>query len=188
MPNDDKLLTSHQAANLVQVDPSSVVKWINDGKLSAFKTPGGHRRIRQRDLVNFLVAHRMFVPETLRSRRLLLVDDDESVLKALTRSFKSYAEQLEVHTSANPMEALVMIGSVKPDALVIDAQIQGMDALALCRMLKGSPATAKIELYLATSKATPDVQAKAKAAGAVAVLPKPVTARALAELLLTHGK
>lgn len=182
MSNDDKLLTSHQAANLVQVDPSSVVKWINDGKLSAFKTPGGHRRIRQRDLVNFLIAHRMFVPEALRLRRLLLIDDDESLLKSLGRSFKSY-EDLEVHSSANAIEAMVLIGSVKPHAVVVDTQMEGVDALALCKTLRANPTTEKIQVYLTATKPSAELQAKAKAAGAAAVLSKPVTARTLAELL-----
>jgi hypothetical protein len=31
--------TSHQVGNLLQVNPSSVVKWINDGLLQAFRTP-----------------------------------------------------------------------------------------------------------------------------------------------------
>lgn len=49
------LLTTHDVARLVQVDASTVSKWIDQGKLKAFRTPGGHRRIRQEDFDAFLV-------------------------------------------------------------------------------------------------------------------------------------
>ena len=47
----DRLLTSHEVGALLQVNPSSINKWVNEGRLAAFRTPGGHRRIRAGDLV-----------------------------------------------------------------------------------------------------------------------------------------
>jgi excisionase family DNA binding protein len=61
----DTTLTSHEAAALLQVNPSSIVKWIKDGRLHAYRTPGGHRRIRAADLVTFLIKHQMPVPREL---------------------------------------------------------------------------------------------------------------------------
>ena len=63
--DNDKLLTSHQVGELLQVNPSSINKWVNDGRIQAFRTPGGHRRIRVADLVAFLEKHKMPVPRTL---------------------------------------------------------------------------------------------------------------------------
>ena len=34
--------TSHEVGDLLQVNPSSVKKWVNDGRIAAFRTPGGH--------------------------------------------------------------------------------------------------------------------------------------------------
>ena len=45
----DRLLTSHEVGDLLQVNPSSVKKWVNEGRIAAFRTPGGHRRIRVSD-------------------------------------------------------------------------------------------------------------------------------------------
>lgn len=55
----ERLLTSHEVATLLQCNPSSINKWIKAGRLAAFATPGGHRRIVARDLVLFLQAHGM---------------------------------------------------------------------------------------------------------------------------------
>lgn len=61
----DRLLTTHQAGSLIQMDASSVAKWCKAGKLPSFRTPGGHRRIRAGDLARFLRSCRMPLPEAL---------------------------------------------------------------------------------------------------------------------------
>lgn len=52
-PELDRLYTTHDVARMLQVDPSTVAKWIEARKLVAFKTPGGHRRIRAADFEAF---------------------------------------------------------------------------------------------------------------------------------------
>lgn len=47
-PNDP-LLTTHQVAQLLGAEPSSVIRWYDKGILTGWRTPGGHRRIRARD-------------------------------------------------------------------------------------------------------------------------------------------
>ena len=78
----DTLYTTHDISRLLQVDPSTVSKWIDRGMLVAFRTPGGHRRVRAGDLRSFLIAHEMPVPEELGSSavRLLVVDDEKPSL------------------------------------------------------------------------------------------------------------
>lgn len=61
----DRLLTSHDVGRMLQMDPSSVVKWMNDGILPGYRTPGGHRRIKASELRVFLGKHQMYVPPEL---------------------------------------------------------------------------------------------------------------------------
>ena len=61
----NRIFTSHEVASLVQVSPSSVLKWIEQGKLRAFRTPGGHRRVAREELLDFLRAHQLPVPAEL---------------------------------------------------------------------------------------------------------------------------
>ena len=52
--NDPEWLTLGQAAKYLGVAQSTIRKWSDQGRLVMFKTPGGHRRFRRRDLDSFL--------------------------------------------------------------------------------------------------------------------------------------
>lgn len=42
--NDEDLMLPGEVARLFRVDGKTVNRWANEGKLSCFRTPGGHRR------------------------------------------------------------------------------------------------------------------------------------------------
>lgn len=60
-----RAITTHQAAELCECHFTSIIRWIHEGKIKAYSTPGGHRRIMRPDLVAFLNAHEMPVPGEL---------------------------------------------------------------------------------------------------------------------------
>jgi excisionase family DNA binding protein len=41
----DRLLTPGEVAILMRVDPKTVTRWANAGRIESIRTPGGHRRI-----------------------------------------------------------------------------------------------------------------------------------------------
>ncbi len=53
---DKSVFTTFEAAKLCHVSPLSIINWVNADRLPAFRTPGGHRRIRREDLVRFMQA------------------------------------------------------------------------------------------------------------------------------------
>src|SRR5262245_39489695 len=117
MPETDQLFTSHEVGDLLQVNPSSVNKWISEGRIPAFRTPGGHRRIRAVDLIEFLRTHKMPIPVSLARSgrpRILVVDDDARHLRSVERSMRSFADSLEVELCDNGIDALIKVGEFKP--------------------------------------------------------------------------
>lgn len=182
----DSLLTSYQVGALLQVNPSSINKWVKDGRINAFRTPGGHRRIRAGDLVAFLAQHKMPIPRTLSGaskRRLLVVDDDAKQLEAFGRVLKPYNDRIDVAIVDNGIDALVQIGSLKPHVAVLDVYMPLVDGIEVCRRLKANPDTAKISIIIASGQLTPDVEKKALEAGANLCLAKPLDVEVvLAEL------
>jgi excisionase family DNA binding protein len=173
----DRLLTSHEVGDLLQVDPTSVAKWVNQGRITAFRTPGGHRRIRVGDLVAFLKTHNMPIPVGLQGpgrRRLLIVDDNEAQLKALGRLLKPYRAQVDVALVANGIDALVLVGAFKPHLIVLDVFMPELNGIEVCRRLKAKPETQDITVVIASAALTDELSKEALAAGADRCLPKPL--------------
>jgi excisionase family DNA binding protein len=53
-PARDPLLTPGEVAALMRVDPKTVTRWAAAGKISAIRTPGGHRRFRESEVRRLL--------------------------------------------------------------------------------------------------------------------------------------
>ena len=60
--------TTHQAAKLLGVSLPTVVNWIKAGRLEAYRTPGGHRRIPAESIVVFCRSFGLPEPRELRSK------------------------------------------------------------------------------------------------------------------------
>lgn len=61
-----------------------------------------------------------------------------------------------VISTGNGAEAMVMAGDSKPDLVVADVEMPGMDGFALCRALKASPKTAHIPVIIISGDRTGD--------------------------------
>lgn len=50
----DRFLTPKEVARVFRVDPKTVTRWANAGRIAAIRTPGGHRRFRESAVRAFL--------------------------------------------------------------------------------------------------------------------------------------
>ena len=180
----DQLYTTHDISRLLQVDPSTVSKWIDRGILMAFRTPGGHRRVRSADLRTFLITHQMPVPDELGSGtvKLLVVDDERPVLDAIKRAFKPYAAQVELQTTSSGVEALLLVSEQKPHGMLIDLNMPDIDGLEVCRRIRARKQMESVRLITMTSNHSPEVVEQSKQAGAIACLAKPLDVQQVLEL------
>jgi CheY-like chemotaxis protein len=101
--------------------------------------------------------------------RLLLVDDDSGFRALLRTTFEDV--EVDVDEAGSAAEAEQRISAQRPDVIVLDVGMPGMDGLAFCRELKESPDTSAIRIVLLTGME--DVEDVAGAAGADALLLKP---------------
>jgi excisionase family DNA binding protein len=178
------LLTSSQAAALLQTNRASINNWVRQGRLRASRTPGGHHRIRVADLMSFLCAHSLPVPQPLRGglrRRVLIVDDDVKQLRALEKVLKPFAEQVEVHTVQKGIDALILIGQIQPHIVFLDLFMPDLDGIEVCKRLRQFASTKDCKIVITTGSLTRESQEAAKQAGASAFLQKPVSLRTLVD-------
>jgi acetolactate synthase-1/2/3 large subunit len=118
-------------------------------------------------------------PATLAERRrVLVVDDDPVLLRTMGRQLRR-VEELDVILVDSGIDALIRIGSMIPDLVVMDVFMPGLDGIEACRRLKANPSTRDVKVVLATGSMSADVEASALSAGADHVMPKPFDVSAL---------
>ena len=184
--NTDSLLTSNEVGTLLQVNRRSVNNWVRQGHLRAFRTPGGHRRIKIADLINFLKKQEIPIPDPLRTltrRRLMIVDDDAAQLRAIARMLKPHAALLDVLLLGNGIDALVEIGGFDPHVVIIDLYMPQLDGIEVCRRLKSLDRTRNVTVIVTSAQLTPNKEQEALEAGASQCIGKPLTVESLLNLL-----
>ncbi len=180
MTTTTNYVSSHAIAKLIGASPSAVLNWIDGGLLPCYRTPGGHRRVRTGALIQFLRENEMPVPRSLVGvSRLLVVDDDKGVLRSVKRLIKKRVPALTVETSEGAMDALLKIGIFRPDAVLVDAYMPGMNGVELCEKLRSNTETEHMTVVALSGKVTRKLEEQLLTAGAVAVLGKPLDSQKL---------
>lgn len=105
------------------------------------------------------------------SKRLLIVDDEPNLLRAVAACLK--AENYEVSTARSGREALLQLAESVPDLIVSDIRMPGMDGYHLARQLRGSPRTALVPIIFLTAKDETADRIEGFRAGIDAYLTKP---------------
>lgn len=176
--NDKPVFTTFEAAKMCHVSPLSIINWVNAGRLPAFRTPGGHRRIRREDLVRFMQENGIPMPESLREGsgrpRVLVVDDEASIRDVLSEYMTSGSKPYEVMTASDGFEAGRLVATFRPDVVLLDLRMPGMDGFQVCRTIKGDPETAKTTIVAMTGYFTAETEARILECGAVRCFAKPV--------------
>jgi len=145
-PANDDLMTTREAGEVLGVAVRTVQLWVESGVLPAWRTAGGHRRIA-RSAVDKLIAERSQViaqpavkneasASQDRPLKLLVVEDDADLLNLFTMVVEGWDFPVELSTAVNGFEGLVRIGQVRPDMVVTDLNMPGMDGLQMVRSLK----------------------------------------------------
>lgn len=109
--------------------------------------------------------------------RVLVVDDILANVRLLEA--KLTAEYFEVHTAMNGVDALESVQRVKPDIVLLDVMMPGMDGIEVCRRIKSNSQTHHIPVVMVTALDQPDDRVRGLEAGADDFLTKPVSDLAL---------
>jgi excisionase family DNA binding protein len=166
------IYTTHEVSRLLHVNPRSVINWIEQDLLPSYRTPGGHRRIRHDDLLAFLRKHQIPTPAAMVGGhfKVLIVEDEDDIINII----KSYFERHSAYTvlSANDgVTALIEVGRSKPDLIVLDIMIPGVDGIDVCRRIK---ADASNTTAIIAISGQPENEKKVLQAGADAFMSKPI--------------
>jgi len=81
---------------------------------------------------------------------VLIVEDEEDILNLLQFNFESAG--FDVHTTGDGREGLAMARRLRPDIVLLDLMLPGMDGFDICKSLKRDPETAQIPVVMLTAR------------------------------------
>jgi two-component system cell cycle response regulator len=109
--------------------------------------------------------------------RVLVVDDILANVRLLEAKLAS--EYFDVVTAMNGVDALESVQRSKPDIVLLDIMMPGIDGIEVCRRIKDNPGTQHIPVIMVTALDQPEDRVKGLQAGADDFLTKPVNDLAL---------
>ena len=104
--------------------------------------------------------------------RVLVVDDIIANVRLLEA--KLSAEYFEVITAMNGLDALDAVQKSRPDIILLDVMMPGIDGIEVCKRIKSNPETQHIPVVMVTALDQPEDRVRGLEAGADDFLTKPV--------------
>jgi len=120
-------------------------------------------------------------PHGLPARKVLLVDDEDSLRKVVKDLLER--DGYDVSEARDGVQALDQVDRVGPDIIVLDLNMPGLDGYGVLSHLRSRPATADIPVIVLTAKGDEDNEVRVFELGADDFLTKPFRARALSARL-----
>lgn len=117
------------------------------------------------------------------SKRILIVDDEPSVVEVLSEAFKAFKHgyAYEVETAANGFDAFQAMVRAKPDLILLDMQMPGMTGLQLLKQIR--LLDKRVPVIMVTANRDTKAAADTLQQGVFAYVPKPFDLRHLDHLV-----
>jgi excisionase family DNA binding protein len=166
-------LTLGQAARYLGVAQSTIRKWSDQGRLSAFYTPGGHRRYRLRDLEAFVAgsAGGPPAPRSRPARLVLIVDDDPRVREFVRVNLEM--DGFAVREAGSADEGLAALEDEPPDLILLDVMMPKVDGWEMLQRVRERHGVDSIQVIMFSGQVEHDGTDQAEAGGAQAFVGKP---------------
>jgi two-component system, sensor histidine kinase and response regulator len=108
----------------------------------------------------------------MKRQTVMIVDDTLSNIELLSESL---GDEYELIFATSGADALELIRADKPDLLLLDVMMPGMDGYQLCTILKGDPATRDIPVIFVTAMCQEEDEIKGLELGAIDYVTKPIS-------------
>lgn len=161
--SDDYCGTTY-AAKLLGLSVATVQSLVERGEIPAWKTLGGHRRLSLRALNTYLMKHSPHVAQAdpdPRQRLSVLVVEDETLTRELYLAhFDEWDLAMDCTFMPSAMEALMDIASMRPDLLITDLNMPGVDGIEMLRSIKRNQQLAAMQILVISGLSREAIQAK----------------------------
>lgn len=185
--------TTREAARILGISVRTAQLWVENGILEAWKTEGGHRRIRLSSVerVRQTGTEVAADPDVGDNLNILVVEDDHVLLRLYKMRLEAWGLPVTVATAHNGVEGLILVGRLSPDLLITDLDMPELDGFTMIRTLVRSPFREGMEIVVVSGLDPADIAARGGFEEDIKVFSKPVPfaeLRAVCDQLLARRR
>jgi excisionase family DNA binding protein len=166
--------TTQQAASLLGMSVTSVQHLVESGEIEAWKTRGGHRRIP----IAAVHAYMSTVGKTAASDDALLtvlaVEDNPIQRGIYEAQFAAWDLPVQLRMCENGYKALIDIAGIRPDVLLLDIMMRGIDGYEVMQTVLAYPELADVNIAILSSLGRAELDERGGLPPGVTYFPKPV--------------
>ena len=173
----EEILTVFQACKYCKVSSKTIINWIESGHIKAFKTVGGHRRIKKTDLEDFMKKQGIPIPEEElkeERKRILIVDADQIIVETIVQAFEEDEYNYEVISAADGFEAGLQVNYFKPHLMILDIMMPDIKGYEVCKKIKSDNVTKDMKIIVLSAYLDEEKFKKMKGFGADLCFTKPL--------------
>ncbi len=149
--SEDYCGTSY-AAKLLGLSVATVQSLVEKGEIEAWKTLGGHRRIALKSINTYLAKHSPQISridtDPKHRLRVLMVEDDEATRELYRYQFEDWDLPVDCTWMPSALEAMMDIASMRPDLLITDLSMPGVDGIEMLKALKRNLQLADMQIVV----------------------------------------
>jgi len=171
------VMTVFKASKYCNVSSKTIINWIDAGHISAYKTVGGHRRIKKSDLEAFMKKQGIPIPEEKQEdekKRILVVDDDPIISETIVQALEEDEYDYEVVSASDGFEAGLQINHFSPHLLILDIMMPDIKGDEVCKKIKSNEDTKDIKIIVLSAYLDDEKFKKMKEHGADICFSKPL--------------
>ncbi len=175
--SEDYCGTSY-AAKLLGLSVATVQSLVEKGEIEAWKTLGGHRRIALQSINAYLAKNS---PQLSRvdtdpkhRLRVLMVEDDEATRELYRCQLEEWDLPIDCTWMPSALEALMDIASMRPDLLITDLSMPGVDGIEMLKALKRNQQLADMQIIVISGLPAEAIEARGGLPLQAHLLQKPV--------------
>ncbi|MBC7610282.1 MAG: response regulator [Polaromonas sp.] len=176
--SEDYCGTSY-AARLLGLSVATVQSLVEKGEIEAWKTLGGHRRIAVHSINAYLGKNNRQLavdPADPKNRlSVLLIEDDEATRELYQLQFEAWELPIDCTWMPSALEALMDIASMRPDLLITDLSMPGVDGIEMLKALKRNPQLADMQIIVISGLPIQAIEARGGVPSDAHLLPKPAS-------------
>jgi excisionase family DNA binding protein len=171
----DDVLTVFQASKYCKVSPKTIINWIDAGHIEAYRTVGGHRRIKKSHLGNFMRKQGIPIPEeTLSERkRVLIVDDDPIIVETIVQALEE-EYNYDIISASDGFEAGLQVNHFRPHLVILDIMMPDIKGYDVCKKIKTNQDTKDTKIIVLSAYLDDEKFNKMKEYGADLCFSKPL--------------